>query len=298
MDGSIQKITNKDLDNYVRLSVGLSEYYKGEAVSIQELEEKRAKCKKFIQERRVWGYFLDNKLVGYLAVNLFDKDHHNFPNSIFLSELFVNKKYRGRRIGKELVKYILDLNFPKEYCYFSITHAPKEKFLTKYYEDLGFKEDRVLKSGNVALLKNISFEHVAILKKSWDLLSKIVSGEKTIESRWYKNRSHPWNRVLKGDTIYFKDSGEKVSVKAKVKKVLQFRNLNQHKVEEILEKYGDRICLNSKSYNRYYDNRNYCILVFLEDVVDLDSPFDIDKSGYGNAAAWLCVKDIDTVKLV
>lgn len=31
-------------------------------------------------------------------------------------------------------------------------------------------------------------EHVAIMKKSWGLTRKILSGEKTIESRWYRFR--------------------------------------------------------------------------------------------------------------
>jgi len=41
-------------------------------------------------------------------------------------------------------------------------------------------------------------DHVAIMKRSWGLIPKILSGEKTIESRWYKKRIPPWNRISKG----------------------------------------------------------------------------------------------------
>lgn len=68
--------------------------------------------------------------------------------------------------------------------------------------------------------------HIAIMKKSWELIPKIISGEKTIESRWYKNRIAPWDRISEGDTVYFKDSGEPVSAVATVSKVLQFDNLD------------------------------------------------------------------------
>ena len=65
-------------------------------------------------------------------------------------------------------------------------------------------------------------EHVAIMKKSWRLLPKILSGEKTVESRWYSIKAAPWGRIHPGDPIYFKDSGEPVTVRAIVEKVDAF----------------------------------------------------------------------------
>ncbi|MBI1972386.1 ASCH domain-containing protein, partial [Candidatus Woesearchaeota archaeon] len=43
-------------------------------------------------------------------------------------------------------------------------------------------------------------DHLAILKKKW--LEKILSGEKTIESRWYKQKITPYQKIAKGDTAY------------------------------------------------------------------------------------------------
>jgi ASC-1-like (ASCH) protein len=75
------------------------------------------------------------------------------------------------------------------------------------------------------------------MRKSWKLTDKILSGKKKIESRWYVSRYPPWNMIKENDTIYFKDSGEPVTIKAKAGKVLQFSNLNPDKVKDLLQKY-------------------------------------------------------------
>ncbi|MDD3170585.1 MAG: hypothetical protein WCX24_03540 [Candidatus Paceibacterota bacterium] len=70
------------------------------------------------------------------------------------------------------------------------------------------------------------------MKKFWGLTKKILSGEKKIESRWYKAKYSPWDRIKKGERIYFKDSGEPVRLVAEVEKVLQFFGLTPKKVSE------------------------------------------------------------------
>ena len=81
-------------------------------------------------------------------------------------------------------------------------------------------------------------EHIAIMRKSWGLTPKILSGQKKIESRWYKVRYKPWDSIKSGDIVYFKDSGEPVTIKATVGKVIQFSDLTPSKVKGILKKYG------------------------------------------------------------
>lgn len=72
-------------------------------------------------------------------------------------------------------------------------------------------------------------DHVAIMKPSWGLLPKILSGQKVIESRWYSTRHLPWGKINPGDTTYFKNSGGPVTIKARVDKVLSFENLTPPK---------------------------------------------------------------------
>jgi len=142
-------------------------------------------------------------------------------------------------------------------------------------------------------------DHIAIMKKEWKLTQKILSGEKKIESRWYLNKSAPWGKIHTGETVYFKDSGEPVSIKAEVEKVLEFSGLTPAAVKEILGQYGGADGINvgdiDKFYGRFKDKR-YCMLIFLKNPQKI-KPFEINKQGFGNMAAWLCVPDINAIKL-
>ena len=138
-------------------------------------------------------------------------------------------------------------------------------------------------------------EHIAIMRKSWGLTQKILSGEKTLEERWYKTKRVPWDMAKPGDNIYFKDSGQAVSIKAKIIKVLQFENLTPEKSEEIVKKYANAD-LGGKEITpeikEYVSNKNYCIIVFFDNVEKI-KPFEIDKTGFGAMSAWICVDDIN-----
>lgn len=140
--------------------------------------------------------------------------------------------------------------------------------------------------------------HIAIMRKSWGLLPKILTGEKIIESRWYKNRYSPWDRIKKGDIVYFKDSGEPVTIKAEVSKVIQYPNLTPAKIKWILQKYGVKDGLGIDELGKYYQrfkDRKYCLLIFLENSQRI-KPFDINKTGYGNMAAWIVVDGINRIR--
>ncbi len=139
--------------------------------------------------------------------------------------------------------------------------------------------------------------HLAVLEKKRKLLEKIISGEKSIESRWYKMRKTPYGVIKAGDTIYFKDSGEPVTVQATVERVLFFSDLTKEKYKDIIEKYGDAISLKNRNVDDYLKQKyNYVTLVFLKDVKPIQ-PFSINKKGYGVMAAWITVEDINTIKV-
>lgn len=129
--------------------------------------------------------------------------------------------------------------------------------------------------------------HLAILAKKRKLLGLILEGKKTIESRWYQTKRTPWDNIKAGDIIFFKDSGEPVTARADVEKVLQFE-LADRPAEEIIKEYGKRICINS---SKGLENKNYCILVFLKNPKRI-TPFSVNKKGYGLMSAWIAVDNI------
>lgn len=137
-------------------------------------------------------------------------------------------------------------------------------------------------------------DHVAILSKKLKLLDKIISGEKTIESRWYRSKKPPFGSITVGDKLYFKESGEPVSVKAEAEKVLFFENLTPKKIKEILLRYGSRIGV-GVSYYELIKEKKFCTLVFLKDVKEIPA-FSVDKKGFGMMTAWLTVDSIDMIR--
>jgi hypothetical protein len=142
-------------------------------------------------------------------------------------------------------------------------------------------------------------DHIAIMNKSWKLIDKIVSGEKRIESRWYHSRSAPWDRIKAGEIVYFKDAGCPVTAKATVSKVLQYADLTEEKAREITDRYGGSggLGLSSKGLFEWARKKRYCILIFLKDATPV-KPFEIDKTGFGNACAWMCVEKISEVMII
>jgi len=149
------------------------------------------------------------------------------------------------------------------------------------------------------LVKLTIMHHLAIMRKSWGLLPKILTGEKTIESRWYKNKYSPWDKINKGDIVYFKNSGEPVTVKTEVFDILQYAGLKPERVREILQEYGAKNGLSINEIDKYYEmfkEKNYCLLIFLKNPEKIE-PFEIDKSGFGAMSAWITVDDISQIRI-
>jgi ASC-1-like (ASCH) protein len=141
--------------------------------------------------------------------------------------------------------------------------------------------------------------HIAIMKKEWGLTKKIIDGIKTVESRWYKSKTTPWNKIKVGDTVYFKDSGGPVLVKAKVTKVEQYEVSSNSQALAIMAKYaladlGTEVL--SKSIRDYITGKKYAVFVHFNKVKKI-TPFSIDKAGFGMQCAWLTVDSINKIIL-
>jgi len=132
------------------------------------------------------------------------------------------------------------------------------------------------------------------MEKSWDFTKKILDGEKTIESRWYKTRKAPWGRIRENDTVFFKDAGKPATAKAMVTDVISFEELIPRKVKKILNKYYKDLGIPKNEISNFYQrfkNKRYCILIFLKNPKEI-KPFKINKKGFGSMTSWICVGDI------
>jgi len=106
------------------------------------------------------------------------------------------------------------------------------------------------------------------------------------------------DKIKSGEIVYFKDSGEPVTIKTAVEKVIQFSDLTPEKVKEILYQYGQADGLGIDKIPEFFEmfkNKKYCMLIFLKNPQKIE-PFEIDKSGFGAMSAWISVSDINRIK--
>ncbi|PIS13086.1 hypothetical protein COT69_00630 [candidate division WWE3 bacterium CG09_land_8_20_14_0_10_39_24] len=138
-------------------------------------------------------------------------------------------------------------------------------------------------------------DHIAIMKPSWNLIANVIDGTKTVESRWYKSKRCPWDRVKIGDILYFKDVGKPVSIKSRVTRVEQYEVRDNENAIKIMNKYsladlGTSIL--PKEVEDYITNKKYAVFVHFNNV-ELVSPFAIDKKGYGMQCAWITTENVN-----
>ena len=122
--------------------------------------------------------------------------------------------------------------------------------------------------------------HIAIMRQPF--YDMVLSGEKTIESRWSKNKIAPYKKINSGDTILFKLTGKPATAMAKVEKV-EFYELTPQIAEEIKLQYGMQIGTDKFEDLNKYANKNYCTLIWLTQVKQIEST-NVPKS---HGAGWI-----------
>lgn len=127
-------------------------------------------------------------------------------------------------------------------------------------------------------------QHIAILKQPF--FDMVLSGEKTIESRWSMVKVAPYKKVSVGDKILLKETGKDVTAIANVKKV-QFYELTPEIVEDIRIKYGKQIGTDKFEDWKSTLQKKYCTLIWLDEVTPV-APVKVKRS---NGAGWIVLKD-------
>src|SRR3989338_7399050 len=105
--------------------------------------------------------------------------------------------------------------------------------------------------------------HLVILKKQY--LDKILDGSKTIESRLTRGKCPPFDCVLAGDVLFFKESAGMVVAKAQAAAVKKFSNLTPAAIAKLKTEYNDRICGDDEYWQLKADSK-YATLVKLKNV--------------------------------
>ena len=118
-------------------------------------------------------------------------------------------------------------------------------------------------------------KHLAIFKGDGGNL--ILTGKKTIESRFSRRKDPPFGAIGAGDLVYIKPSGEDIIGQFRVKKVIFFDGLTPEDILEIEERFGKKI-LADKTYWQSKSNSTYVTLIFIGDSSRfITSPVKIPK---------------------
>lgn len=118
-------------------------------------------------------------------------------------------------------------------------------------------------------------KHVAIFTS--DLAEKILTGEKTIESRFSKSKIIPFAQIGAGDIVYIKPSGKDIIGQFEVEKVLFWDGLTAKDVLKIKEEFGQKIAADELFWSQKLDSR-YATLIFIRQSARfITSPIKLQK---------------------
>lgn len=142
------------------------------------------------------------------------------------------------------------------------------------------------------LIKQLPKDEFANLEnKTWHLgiftepvLSYMMEGKKTIESRFSKNKIAPYNKIDKNDIVLIKRSGGEVIGYLTIKDILFF-DLNTTSISSIKEKYNEYLCVDEAFWEQKKES-NYATLIIIDKVNKL-KPFKINKKGM---QTWIILK--------
>jgi len=118
--------------------------------------------------------------------------------------------------------------------------------------------------------------HLVILKRPY--LRAVLSGRKSIESRFMKTRCVPYEKVSAGDRLFFKESGGKVCATGMAGKVMNFKNLTGQRTMQLKRKLNRRIL----GDDLYWEQKRDCrwgVLVWLKEVKAIE-PIRINKKDW------------------
>lgn len=119
-------------------------------------------------------------------------------------------------------------------------------------------------------------KHLAIMDKP--TIEAILSGRKTIETRFSQAKIVPFGMVGVGDLVYMKPPGSEVIGQFRVKKVFSFEGLDLSDLKYLREKYGKEIAAEEEYWEKKKGSK-FATLIFIgESERFITSPIKIKKS--------------------
>jgi len=104
-------------------------------------------------------------------------------------------------------------------------------------------------------------KHIAIF--IGDAIEKILSGKKTMESRFSLHKITPYEEVAKDDLIFLKPSGGDILGKVLVDNVLYYDNLRPESIAILRKEYSQELSVDDDFWQRKAKS-HFATLIFLK----------------------------------
>lgn len=124
-------------------------------------------------------------------------------------------------------------------------------------------------------------KHIAIFVG--DTIEDILSGRKTIETRFSKVASLPYLKIAKGDIVLLKQSSSDILGQFEVDNVLFFDKLSKKDVDILKRQYEENIIANEKYWQKAYDS-NFASIIFIKKAERYLAPIKYKKN---DRRSWL-----------
>ncbi len=163
-------------------------------------------------------------------------------------------------------------------------NIPKKQFLWKsrYLNIINYRFGLVNFLYDIIRLMT---KHLAVFTKG--VGEKILSGEKTMESRFSSRKIPPFGAISSGDWVYIKTSGEDIIGQFRVQKVFFFDGLSDMDLKTIEKDYGKEISAEN-SYWEIKKNAKYGTLIFIGEVDPfITAPIKFSKK---DLRGWVVLK--------
>ena len=128
-------------------------------------------------------------------------------------------------------------------------------------------------------------QHIAIF--SGDAIEKILSGKKTMESRFSLGRIIPYGVVAKDDIILLKQSGGDIIGKTIVDNVLYYDHLKPQSIAILRKEYCEELCASDEFWQKKAKS-NYATLIFLKNPERFVTPIKFRKK---DRRPWVVLDD-------
>ncbi|UCH89616.1 MAG: ASCH domain-containing protein [Thermoplasmata archaeon] len=134
-------------------------------------------------------------------------------------------------------------------------------------------------------------DHIVELRK--DQITMLLSGSKTIEPKFMREKLPPYDCIHEDDTIYFKVKDGYAVAKANVTKVENYCNLTPDKVVELINDNKEELCPTEQLVEKAVKSK-FGTFVWLNHLQEI-RPFRI-KHGSNGITNWTIVDDVNKIR--